>query len=479
MSNHNRGRHDNRHGHRHGHRHDNRHQHGREYHPAIERTYQEKIIETRIDPDGIRLVPAPVAAKAPAAKALAAKAPPTPIPDYTIEFTPTEDALNAAKDALGEIGTGNDSGKSKEYMIARRAMDMYADTRREVLRLGGEKNASNAFLKYWELAYEYYPRLEDALLGDDGASAPANASASANTSTITEIRAFFNAELPGSSMVAFNHYMRTLHPEVDYVWRASSLWSPDMVEGSYGLEDQYGYFRNNRDKWMMSDNNNGDMTTVANILDVAARLGPNSEFGGVHVYSHDAGINVSGEWGGEARYDVQEESNMWLHLGCAIAGLLTLRKGGMFIAKQYTLYRTFTWNLIILYATMFDNFYLTKPVTSRPTNSEIYLVGVGFRGAPQSVIDMLIGRLQSRDSSPLYAQADVRLHPVISSLQKFVLAVHGQQHDMMLEMVRLYRTYTPAEISAGSYQLKRALIHRWLTRYPVPRISAEDRVPSN
>ncbi len=425
-----------------------RHNHHRPQHD-IQFTYQTDLIRVQVavDPGDLKLA-------SNASNAGTAAATPT----YTIEFTPDEAELNAAKDALGNIGAEADRlGKSRGYMEFRRAMDMYAGLRGEILRIGGEKNATNAFLKYYEMAYEFYP------FGD----AP------------RRVTAFFNAELPGSSMVAFNHYMRTVHPRIDYQWYASSLMAPDLREGSHGLSDQYGYYAKNRSRWMMGgDSNDGDMTSVDNILDVAARLGPASDVGGVDIYSHDAGIDVSGAESGEVRYDIQEDANMWLHLGCAIAGLLTMRTGALFIAKQYTLYRTFTWNLILFYSTLFERFYLTKPLSSRPTNSEIYLVGVGFRGVDRAAVDVLVDRLRRRDSTPLWPQPAVRLLPAVASLQKFVRIVHGQQRNMMLEMVRLNSQYTPAQIADAARGIKRELNQRWLRKYPVHHISAEDRVPS-
>lgn len=395
------------------------------------------------------------------------------IPEYTVQFTPDEESLNAAKDALGSIGSEETAGKTREYLQFRNVIDMYSYLRREILRIGGEKNASNAFLKYYELAYSFL----NPLLASDSRAQPVLAS---DTSRRT-ITSFFNAELPGSSMVAFNHFMRTIHPEIDYKWYASSLWTSELVEGSYGLEDKYGYVKHNPNNWLMTPTNNGDMTSIDNILDIAARIGPRSAIGGVDIYSHDAGIDVSGAESGEVRFDIQEDANMWLHLGCAIAGFLTLKTGPqtLYIAKQYTLYRTFTWNLMLIYADMFDRLYLTKPLTSRPTNSEIYIVGVGFRGARQEVIDLLIERLKTRNSAPLLTEKSVKALPALSAIQRFVSIVYGQQRDMLLEIAGLHGKYTTDQITRGTYALRTQLINNWLHKHPVKRISPADRVPSN
>jgi hypothetical protein len=79
---------------------------------------------------------------------------------------------------------------------------------------------------------------------------------------------------------------------------------------------------------------------------------------------------------------------------------MTLKIGGSFIAKQYTFFETFTWNLIIIYAQMFDEFYICKPLTSRPYNGEIYLVGKGFRGITDETKTILMNRMENFHTNP-------------------------------------------------------------------------------
>jgi hypothetical protein len=195
--------------------------------------------------------------------------------------------------------------------------------------------------------------------------------------------AFFNAELPGAAVCAFNHFVKTLRASLDSDWRGASI-VPNHESGqdtTTVLGDKYGLYSHNIDKWMMDlgadtqdgFTNNGDATIKANLIDYAARIGPASDIGGVDLYSHDAGIDVTGADTHGLLFNRQEQLNGKIHFGCALAGLMTLRIGGAFIAKQYTALETYSWNLIIIYASLFDKFYLSKPLTSRPYNSEMYL----------------------------------------------------------------------------------------------------------
>jgi hypothetical protein len=220
--------------------------------------------------------------------------------------------------------------------------------------------------------------------------------------------------------------------------------------------------------------NNGDATSLDNLLDFAARIGPASAVGGVDLYSHDAGIDVSDD------FNNQELSNSRVHLGCAIAGFLTLKKGGSFVAKQYTYFEAFTWNLICIYAYMFDEFYLCKPLTSRPYNSEIYLIGKGFKGMSAAVYKLLTDRLVDFNTSPIIQSDHVDTQST-EALVRFARIVFGQQANIMRENIEFIDKYR-ANLSVlrdGLDEFKRDRARFWLECYPVTRIDIHDNIQSN
>jgi cap1 methyltransferase len=61
-----------------------------------------------------------------------------------------------------------------------------------------------------------------------------------------------------------------------------------------------------------------------------------------------------------------------------LAALLSQKKGGMFILKFFDTYQTKTLQLIYLLRKCYSNLYFVKPYTSRPANSEKYLVCIDF-----------------------------------------------------------------------------------------------------
>lgn len=362
---------------------------------------------------------------------------------------------------LDEIKTNLNSTKSKfdkldNYRVSKllQQIDLYKDLRKIAKSNYNARHVTNAWLKFWELYYEF----------DIGNN---------------EVIAFFNAELPGAAIESFNHYMKTIKNK-PYNWVASSL-VPDKITGNKGdaLGDSYGLFEHNREHWLMNlpdenvkYNNNGDATIVNNLLDFSKRCGPKSDIGGVSIYTHDAGVDPSGD------YNNQESTNMFVHLGCAIAGFVTLKKGGDFIGKQYTFFETLTWNLIILYATLFEEFYLSKPLTSRAANSEIYLIGKRFKGINEETLDLLYDKLKNKNNQPII---DKKYMPIIEDAVEVIVGfgktIYDQQQMVLQDCLKLYNQNVNHNVQIKKLKLKQC--NMWLSKYPIHKINEKDWLPSN
>ncbi len=406
----------------------------------ISRQYQQKHINTR--------VPASPAITEWFTNSQPHEAP----PGYALyDLMRAKDTLNAEKSKLDVFYdlSKTDTTVARQVLEFHNIIDVYKPLRFTIEEKFNAKPVTNAWLKYWEI-YSQYDLI------------PQKA----------QCTAFFNAELPGAALCALNHYMKTMRPTVDFDWRASSL-APRGMNDPDALGDTYGLYAKNLSKWLMNDHNNGDATSMSNLRDFAARVGPDSPFGGVDLYSHDAGIDVSND------FNNQELANAKIHLGCALAGFMTLKVGGAFIAKQYTYFETVTWNLILVYATMFEEFYLCKPLTSRPYNSEIYLIGKGFKGMPDAVANMLSTRLQEFHDAPLLPR-DMLDGQTLDPMLRFARVMFGQQSSILSENIVLLNKYRTAlgTLRKGLDAFKKDRAAHWFKCYPVPTIVVGDNLPS-
>jgi hypothetical protein len=199
---------------------------------------------------------------------------------------------------------------------------------------------------------------------------------------------------------------------------------------------------------------------------------------GATLYTSDAGIDVSGD------YNRQEEHTALLNFGQIVCGILSLAPGGVLVTKQYSFLTEFNREVIVLLSSLFDCLRIVKPVTSRPANSEVYLIGAGFRGVGRAMADGLLDMLTAmkrRETAPGLAiqqsyllQGGMAAHPAadqqlldisdeiaqiqIKYLKEIVVvfqATHGKKLDEL-------RSFTEAAATTA--------IGRWMHANPMVQI---------
>jgi 23S rRNA U2552 (ribose-2'-O)-methylase RlmE/FtsJ len=199
------------------------------------------------------------------------------------------------------------------------------------------------------------------------------------------VRHFDNGALPGAFILACQEYFKDM---CAYSWEASSY----LGEGA--LTDDYNLMRDHPNQWKMGAGR-GDMRCLADVLEVAKGATE------CNLYTSDVGMDIDEDWNN------QEAIHAPAHAGQTLLGLIVLEKGGVFIVKQYSMFEAFTQSVVSALAGLFDEFYVCKPLTSKQSNLETYLVGVGYAGREAAV--RLIAELQLRLSNwTLAAIPDIR-----------------------------------------------------------------------
>ncbi len=378
------------------------------------------------------------------------------------EFTPIGRDVAAAKAQLDAIAPA-------DFNKLMQALDLYSGLKRTMRAEYGMLITTNASLKMYEMLGQLrlLPSHRDC-----GPSA----------------RVFCNAELPGAFIVAINHFIRTTCPETNLDWVASSYLPEAAVAidaDSTILGDQYGLYAGNRGQWLMGPPPNalpageppvsGDVTSADVVAAIAEAVHARfTDTEGATLYTSDAGIDISSD------YAREEELTALVNYGQVLSGVLALARGGSLVTKQFMFVRKFTRSVIALLTALFDEMYVVKPLTSRPGNSEVYLVGKGFRGIGQALADALLDRLAAYreapdttpcDWTPLLADADMAAAD--AALLRVARQVHGRQQVAFLnEAAALY-----GQFRGRLDQLARALAgdarrvqEAWLAENPARRI---------
>lgn len=103
--------------------------------------------------------------------------------------------------------------------------------------------------------------------------------------------------------------------------------------------------------------------------------------GKCHLVTADGGFDFSID------FNHQEHLSTRLVLAEITCMLSLLKKGGVFVCKFFDTYERLSAELLWFLTTVFDQVTLSKPVTSRPANSEKYAVCCGFRPVCPQVIE--------------------------------------------------------------------------------------------
>jgi len=121
----------------------------------------------------------------------------------------------------------------------------------------------------------------------------------------------------------------------------------------------------------------------------------------VHLFTGDGGFDFSVD------YEKQERSVYPLLIASAIIGVQVLLIDGMFVLKLFDIFSVPTQYFLRLVTLCFKEWTLYKPSTSRPCNSERYLLCRGFRRGPSilSVLDLLTA-LQKKFNEGEYPQTE-------------------------------------------------------------------------
>uniref|UniRef100_A0A8D0HJH1 Cap-specific mRNA (nucleoside-2'-O-)-methyltransferase 1 n=1 Tax=Sphenodon punctatus TaxID=8508 RepID=A0A8D0HJH1_SPHPU len=127
----------------------------------------------------------------------------------------------------------------------------------------------------------------------------------------------------------------------------------------------------------------GDITRPENITAFRNFVLDNTDRKGVHFLMADGGFSVEGQ------ENLQEVLSKQLLLCQLLTGLSVARTGGHLICKTFDLFTPFSVGLIYLLYCCFERVSLFKPVTSRPANSERYVICKGLKSGIDEVRDYL------------------------------------------------------------------------------------------
>ena len=188
----------------------------------------------------------------------------------------------------------------------------------------------------------------------------------------SSIRIACLCEGPGGFVQGMRYACGSANVEVEHAY-AITLVSADKKVPNWKLENDA------RTTLVTGPGHTGDIYCVDTIDDFVSRSGENLS----DVVTADGGFDFS------ADFNSQGQSFVRL-LACEIyAGVRLQRLGGHFVMKVFDLFNADTVRLLALLCDLYSTVRVHKPNTSRPANSERYVVCSGYIGAPPEVLETL------------------------------------------------------------------------------------------
>lgn len=226
---------------------------------------------------------------------------------------------------------------------------------------------------------------------------------------------FANAEMPGNFIVAVNYFIKTNYSHVTYDWYGNSLLPGVMGPKSAGLPDYYGYYKRHKERWIMDETKmNGDITNVNNIEYIKKYF---ENTGKCDLYTSDAGISLDIH-----DYNEQELIEIQLKLCEVLCALVTLKNNGNMVIKIYSFFEKATIDILIILSNLFKTFKIVKPMTSKPTNSENYIVGIDYIGYDNSLkyINLFMQKINDFNNNGYISKIDNSDLSLFSNIAKTI-----------------------------------------------------------
>jgi 23S rRNA U2552 (ribose-2'-O)-methylase RlmE/FtsJ len=242
---------------------------------------------------------------------------------------------------------------------------------------------SRSFFKMWEILNDF----ENEIVSNDPA---------------TQVKCLFLAEGPGGFLEAVmkyrnskndHYYGMTLKPDHRSVpeWKLKKF-DMSCISTLYGAD------------------NTGNLYNLENTFFIADLLGSNS----MDLVTADGGFDFSSD------FNNQEDLSTKLVYCETFCAFHMLKEKGTYILKIYDMFHDNTLLIINILRDSFSKIHIIKPLTSRPANSEKYIVCCGYNITKGHEYIPILKKIIS-NNSPLQTPCDYKIDIDLSLYQQIVM----------------------------------------------------------
>ncbi|XP_062541575.1 cap-specific mRNA (nucleoside-2'-O-)-methyltransferase 2 [Armigeres subalbatus] len=199
-------------------------------------------------------------------------------------------------------------------------------------------------------------------------------------------------EAPGAFITGLNHYLKLNRGDaMQWRWFANTLnpYYEGNCLGNMIADDRF--ILHTIDSWCFGADYTGDIMRKENLAEIVRR---SKVFPRINLVTADGSIDCLDV------PEAQEAHVSKLHLAEAITALKILTTDGCFILKMFTFFEHSSVDLLYLLYVCFRELHVFKPATSKPGNSEVYVIAKYFRKPTNldAYLDRMFDNLHSEGS---------------------------------------------------------------------------------
>lgn len=186
--------------------------------------------------------------------------------------------------------------------------------------------------------------------------------------SVVPLKAVFLADAPGGFIEAFINYRKQechMSLGMDELF-GMSLKPTNKIVPNWKIDDAF-CVKNNLNLFYGSSGT-GNMYNIDNIDELVETVGNQS----VNFITADGGFDFSGD------FNSQEEMSLRLIISEIYTAIRLQTHGGTFILKIFDIRSQATMKLLYILKVHYEKIFFVKPLTSRPANSEKYVVCTNF-----------------------------------------------------------------------------------------------------
>jgi 23S rRNA U2552 (ribose-2'-O)-methylase RlmE/FtsJ len=304
---------------------------------------------------------------------------------------------------------------------------------------------SRSFFKMWEILHDFKGDLLQDFIQEPS------------------MKCLFLAEGPGGFLEAImkyrnnkddHYYGMTLRPDNKTIpeWKLKKL-DMSVITTLYGAD------------------NTGNLYNLDNTHHLEQQLGANS----MSLVTADGGFDFSSD------FNNQEDLSMKL-IRCEIyCALHLLKENGSFVLKIYDMFHHQTINIMTILKSCFEKIHIIKPLTSRPANSEKYLLCTGFnvqngRDMIPYLRDIIVKRCNSPKKRDVFDNTELSL---LSKIVLYNLYYTSRQVYYIQKTIDLINSFDLIQTPLRNKKYDELLVmnfkkcQKWCQKYDIPYIVKE------